>query len=282
MENQGINPFLNYFRQPAIYLTLPSNGRWWPAGSIDLSVNNEVAIYPMSTKDEILLRTPDALMNGQGIVDVIQSCCPSIKNAWYMPSIDTDAMLIAIRIASYGAKMDFDSKCPHCSHDNRHSIDLTSVLAQVTCSDYADLAFYKDLKIKFKPLNYQSMNKNNMSEYSEQKVISVLNNESITAEAKQAEISALIKRVHDLSIETCVNSTEYIEFPDGTRVDNSKYINEFYSNATADLIKLMQENISNFSEKSKLPQYSLQCESCTETYQTSLSFDYSNFFGSGS
>jgi hypothetical protein len=282
MENQGINPFLNYFRQPAIYLILPSNGRWWPPGSIELSNNNEVAIYPMSTRDEILLRTPDALMNGQGIVDVIQSCCPAVKNAWHMPAIDTDAMLIAIRIASYGPNMDFESKCTHCGHNNQHSIDLGAVLSRITCSDYAEEARYKDLKIKFRPLNYQNINKNNMSEYSEQKIISLLNDSTITPEARQTEITALIKRIHQLSIDTCVNSTDYIELSDGTQVDNLDYIREFYSNSSADLIKLMQDNITKFSELSRLQPHTLQCESCTETYQATVSFDYSNFFGSGS
>jgi hypothetical protein len=60
----------------------------------------------MTTKDEITLKTPDALLNGQGVVNVIESCCPAIKDAWAMPSIDVDATLIAIRIASYGNQMD--------------------------------------------------------------------------------------------------------------------------------------------------------------------------------
>ncbi len=34
-----------------------------------------------------------------------------------MPSIDVDATLIAIRIASYGNQMDFTSQCPHCKTD---------------------------------------------------------------------------------------------------------------------------------------------------------------------
>jgi len=282
MDIQSTNPFVNYFRQPAIYLKLPSDGRWWPEGSIDLSNNKELAIYPMSTRDEILLRTPDALMNGQGVVDVIQSCCPAIKNAWTMPSVDTDALLIAIRIASYGSNMDFDSKCTHCGHDNRHSIDLGAVLSNITSSDYSEPILYQDLKIKFKPLSYQVVNKNNISDYSEQKIINLLNDKSISEEERAKEISGVIKRIHNLSINTCVYSTEYIELPTGTRVNDIDYINEFYNNSISSLIKTMQEKITKFSEESKLKPYRLQCESCTEVYETSVSFDYSNFFVSGS
>ena len=101
------NPLAKHFRQPVIYLKLPSGGAYWPDGSIDLPLNNEIPVLAMSTKDEIVLKTPDALLNGQGVVNVIQSCCPNIKDAWKMPSVDVDATIIAIRIASYGNQMDF-------------------------------------------------------------------------------------------------------------------------------------------------------------------------------
>jgi hypothetical protein len=64
----------------------------------------------MTAKDELMLKTPDALMNGQATVEVIKSCVPSIKNPWHMPSIDIDTILIAIRIATYGENMEFSSK----------------------------------------------------------------------------------------------------------------------------------------------------------------------------
>ncbi len=282
MENRNSNPLANYFRQPSIYLSLPSGGRWWTEGSITLSGNREISIFPMSTRDEIILRTPDALMNGQGVVDVIQSCCPEIKDAWKMPGVDTDAILIAIRIASYGPIMDFDSKCSHCGHDNKHGVDLGTVLSSVKCSDYAATTNYKDLKIKFKPMSYSVINKNNMSEYSEQKLINVLSNSDISAENKQNEISELIKRIHDLSIDTCANSTDYIELPNGDRINNKDYITEFYTKSSADLIKLMQSAITQFNEEARIPPYTVQCESCTNAYQVSVSFDYSNFFVNGS
>ena len=100
------NPLAKHFRQPAIYMKLPSQGRFWPSEALNLPATGAIPVYPMTAKDEIVLRTPDALMNGQGIIDVIQSCCPNIVDAWRMPSIDVDAVLVAIRIASYGNQMD--------------------------------------------------------------------------------------------------------------------------------------------------------------------------------
>ena len=62
MQNRT-NPLQKYMRQPAIYIKLPSNGEYWAMNSLEMTVNNELPVYPMSTKDEIAINTPDALMN---------------------------------------------------------------------------------------------------------------------------------------------------------------------------------------------------------------------------
>ena len=100
---ENTNPLNKYFRQAAIHITLPSNGDY-PPHVITPSATGEFPVMPMTAKDEIKFKTPDALMNGQGVVDVIQSCCPDIKDAWQIRSHDLDTILIAIRIATYGER----------------------------------------------------------------------------------------------------------------------------------------------------------------------------------
>ena len=102
----SVNPLLKHFRQPQLYLRLPSQGKFYPAGSIDMPATKELPIYSMTALDEIIWKNPDALLNGQATVDVIHSCVPNIKNAWMIPNIDMDAILIGIRRATYGNFMD--------------------------------------------------------------------------------------------------------------------------------------------------------------------------------
>ena len=92
------NPLASFMRQPKIYIRLPSQGEFWPAGSLAASETGEYPVYSMTAKDELTMKTPDALLNGQATVDMIKSCVPSIVNPWHMPSIDLDAVLVAIRI----------------------------------------------------------------------------------------------------------------------------------------------------------------------------------------
>ena len=84
------NPLKQFFRQPVIYARLPSKGKFYPPGTLDMPANNELPVLPMTAIDEITYRTPDALYNGQATVDVIQSCLPNIKNAWVIPAMDMD------------------------------------------------------------------------------------------------------------------------------------------------------------------------------------------------
>ena len=81
------NPLKQYFRQPSIYIQLPSGGRFYQEGSLEPTANNEYPVLPMTTLDEITYRTPDALFNGNAVNSVIESCIPNIKSAWGMPEI---------------------------------------------------------------------------------------------------------------------------------------------------------------------------------------------------
>ena len=133
---QTANPLKQFFRQPAIYLRLPSEGRHWPNGSLNMPDNKELPVFPMTAIDEITYRTPDAVFNGQAVVNVIQSCVPNIKDAWVVPGVDLNAVLIGIRIASYGHEMEINTKCPNCGHESEFSVDLRMVLDQIKEPDY--------------------------------------------------------------------------------------------------------------------------------------------------
>lgn len=278
MEIQRQNPLAKHFRQPAIYLRLPSDGLWWDDNALVMPANKELPVYPMSTKDEILLRTPDALLNGQGVVDVIHSCLPNIKDAWKMPSVDVDAVLIAIRIATYGNNMNFDSKCTHCNEENTHEVDLGNTLAGLRCPSFDSTLEYHGLKIRFKPQQFFSVNKSNMIEFEEQKLMNVLNAANMNDEDRAKEVSNIMDRLYQFGLTACTNSTDFIELENGTRVDNPEYILEFYQNAESAVIKAIQARISEFTEQAKPDGLNLACQECTKSYKVNLTFDYSNFF----
>ena len=259
------NPLAKHFRTPSIYIKLPSGGSFWKEESLLLPVNGEIPILPMTTKDEIVLKTPDALMNGQGVVNAIESCCPSIKNAWDMPSIDVDAVIIAIRIASYGSSMDFSSTCPHCSTSSDYAIDLTYVLAGAIAPDYGKVVEIDGLKIKLKPQNYHALTAANTVSFKEQQILRTLSaiNED-NKEESQLIFEQHLSQLIDLNIGTLTGSTEFVELEDGSRVSNPDFISEFYKNCDAKIIKKIQAQLQEFNEVGKLKPVTVQCDECTK------------------
>ena len=89
---ENTNPLNKYYRQPSIYITLPTKGRYYSADVYTPTQTGEIPVLPMTAKDEIAFKTPDAMLNGQATVDVIKSCCPNILNPWQLTNYDLDTV----------------------------------------------------------------------------------------------------------------------------------------------------------------------------------------------
>ena len=134
-NNQSLQPkktmLSNWYRQPKIYIRLPSKGEYYAKDALDISTTGDYAVYAMTAKDELMFKTPDALLNGQSTVEVLKSCIPAIQDPWKMPSIDVDAALVAVRIATYGEKMEVSTNCPSCAAENDYEINLNNWLEKL-------------------------------------------------------------------------------------------------------------------------------------------------------
>lgn len=278
MSVNNSNPLSKHFRQPAIYLKLPSQGKFWPNGTLDLPLHGEIPVFPMTAKDEIVLRTPDALINGQAIIDVMQSCCPNIVDGWKMPSVDVDAVLIAVRIATYGSQIDVDTTCPHCGHQQTLGVDLTYMMDNIRVPDYSNKVDFNDLKIKLHPQQYYSVNNANQIRYEEQRIINALANSELSSDIKITEYSNHLSKIVDLNLEILINSTEYVELDDGTIVNEEQYIREFYLNCDASIVHTVQERLTEIAKDSGTPLIQTACPECTKEYSVPMEFDYANFF----
>ena len=121
---ENSNPLNKYYRQPAIYISLPSRGVYYSDQVFQNTETGEIPVLPMTAKDEMAFKTPDAMINGQATVDVIRSCCPNIIDPWQLVNYDMDTVLIAIRIATYGETMDFTATVPVVNEQVNHSVNL--------------------------------------------------------------------------------------------------------------------------------------------------------------
>lgn len=275
-----VNPLAKHFRQPQIYLKLPSKGQWYPAGSLDMPATGELPVYPMTAKDELTLKTPDALLNGQATVDVIQSCLPNIKNAWQVPSVDIDAILIAIRQATYGPEMDLISVCTHCGNKNEHTLNLTALADQIKLPNIEETIKIKDLELFLRPQNYEEFNRASLENYEQQRIISVVNDTTLSEEEKLTRFNQLFKKLLTLTVQTVTSSVGAIKMADGTVVDNREFLDEYFTNCDKDVWNAVKERISQLSDQNPLKKVDVVCdnEECLKTYSTPLIFEAASFF----
>ena len=278
---QSGNPLSGYMRTPQIYLSLPSKGKFWKPGSIDMPANGELPVLAMSTKDELILKSPDALLNGQAVVDVIEHCIPNIKDAWEIPVCDFDVILIGIRIASYGEQMEYTSACPGCSETNEYEIDLRRFIdMQVDISGYDHMTEYRDLRVKLKPATYRAINSNNMEQFEQQRMLAVVNATDLTEEEKLKQFNEVFSKLTGLHVRQMAETVEYIEMPDGTLVSDRLFLNEFIEGADRKIIDVVQKHQKEINDGVPEKNIPTQCPDCQHSYTTPFTFDQSNFFES--
>lgn len=283
LDQPGGNPLGKYFRTPAIQLKLPSGGRYWPPGTLDMPQTGELPVYPMTARDEMIFNNPDALLNGQAVVDVIQSCLPNIRNAWHMPSIDLDAVLVALRIASYGETMDFTSTCSSCGEENTFGTDLRPILDSVQQSPAYDQEYgYQGLSFQFKPQDYTVVNMTNIETFESQRLFSVVNNSEMPDEEKLERVNAIFKKMTEYTVGVISGAIETINTPDGQTVSNKQHIDEFLKNADRKTFKWIQDTITELGSQTGLKPVQITCPECSHNYQVPLTFDNANFFESSS
>jgi len=275
------NPLSQYFRQPSIYIRLPSQGQNYPAGTLVMPANGELPVYPMTAIDEITYRTPDALFNGQATVNVIQSCVPGILDAWAVPGIDLDTILIAIRIASYGHDMEFATTCPACNDTSERTIDLRTMLDALRAPDYTAHVSHGDLEIYFRPLSYKNLNDNSALQYEQQKLLQVIPDSTISEADKMTALTQAFKSLTEITIRSLAISITVIKTPQAL-VSEPAHIEEFLKNCERDLFNQIRDHVLQLREQSELQPLKLECTACNHQYQQALTLDMASFFAPAS
>jgi len=279
--SQNSNPLKQYFRQPSIYINLPSKGTYWPEGALVPTANNELPVMPMTAIDEITYRTPDALFNGQAVVSVIQSCMPNIKDAWNAPVIDINAILVAIRIASYGHELEINTGCPNCNHQEEYSLDLRTVLDQLGAPDFSKTIKHGDLEITFQPITYKRQHETNQEQFAEQRAVATIPNSTLSDEEKMHALTDALKRITELTISALKWSIGSIRTPQAI-VTEPEFIEEFLNNCDRNLFTQIRDRVVELRIVSELRPLKIKCSNCTHEYEQPFTLDMASFFETAS
>lgn len=279
------NPLASFMRQPKIYIKLPSNGNYWPENSLSRTENDEYPVYSMTAKDELMLKVPDAVMSGQAVVDVVQHCIPNIKNAWNIPSIDLDVILIAIRLATYGEKMSTPLSLGTNTDidyvvDLRHVMD--NLLNQIKWEPIIQVN--EELIVYVRPMTYKQISENALKTFETQKIVQLANDDKISDEEKIKIFKESFSKLTEVTIGLVQSSIYKIDSSNGS-TENTAHIKEFLENIDKDMFNTIQKHLDILKEINSIKPIKVPAtkemkdQGYTEdTVEVPLVFDPSTFF----
>jgi hypothetical protein len=283
---ENSNPLGQYYRQPQIYIKLPSGGRYYPKEVFTPTETGEIPILPMTAKDEMAFKTPDAMINGQSTVDVIKSCVPNLLDPWKMVNYDTDAVLLAIRIATYGETMDITFRVPGTEEDQQHSMNLPALLEDIGRIEIADsTTTSKGFKIDIQPLDYKTLTKIQIARFEQQKMYGTIDSSSMTEEQKQTAFAKSFETLNMVNFSLLIDSIKSITTPKGDTVSDRAQIIEFCDKADTKTITEIQEKLSELRLQAQIPPLKIKTteeqikKGAPASFEVPVTFDNSNFFG---
>ena len=269
------NPLEQYFRQPKIYITLPSLGMYSQSGTFNGSSEN-MPVYSMTGMDEIIIKTPDALMSGESNIRIIESCCPSIRNARNLCSLDTNLIFAAIRIATYGNNLELTHTCPKCESINDYQLDLMRIIDFYNNKKYSNKIIVNDLVIKTQPITFQQSIEINIKNFEiQQQIIQTDKIENL--EEKQKIVNRLWNEFATNQQKHYTLSIESVETPSIT-VSERGYIEEWLVNCDSIIVDKIKDYLVNLKTEWDIPRFPVECPNCNHKIELNINLDYSNFF----
>lgn len=277
-KTKSNNPLSAYFREPGIYTKLPSKGYFNPEGTIDFTVNGEVAVYPMTAKDEVWFKNPDALLNGVAIEKVLESCCPEIHDIRNLPINDINVLLLGLRYSSYGKALHLKASCPKCKKENIFAVNIEDLLENISFLKEEYTAKVNSLEISFKPYTYDSMVKATIVTFEEAKVVQLVQNEEISDEERKELVRDSFQRIHNLSIDLMGDSIIHIVMPNGELVEDPNNIKEWLDQIDRKSYVVLKDKFEEINKIGVPSNYHVECEHCKHEFKIDLAYDPATFF----
>lgn len=269
------NPLKKYFRQPKVYINLPSKGIYNKPGTLNGDPAN-VPIFGMTGMDEILIKTPDALLNGEATVKVIESCCPVVQDAWDLCLLDLDVILTGIRIATQGNTMQVSHSCTKCGAVNDYDVELGTVVEHYAKCEYDNKIVLKELAIKIQPLTYKQWTEFQLKNFQLQRQLKQIF-EITDPEQQSALVSEMYTKITAIQTEAVFLQIASVDTGNQV-VEEREFIGEWLANCDKTIFDAVKALVEKNRLAWEIPKINAKCDSCDTENQVSITLDQSSFF----
>lgn len=280
------NPLTQYYRRVKSYIALPSGTSYYDPKVLEFTESGEVAIRAMTSSDEMILKNPDALLNGEAIRQILKSCVVGMNDPDKILINDIDVLLIAIRKVSFGDSTAMELACPKCEHQDTYRVDLDKMLAEM---DLLDAEYPVNLDsgatVFVKPFTYKDSINAATVAFEQQKAVSALEASDMEDRAKLQLFSKSIKSIEKLnynllssSILRIVDAAAGLEFENSPT--NLKFIKDMLHNidiGDVNKIDVLIKEINVIGVRKKL-QAKCTEEACGHEWDADIDLNPSTFF----
>lgn len=281
MEQVRQNPLKGYFRQFKLYLKLPSGTSYYAPGSITFTDMGEVGIMPMSGKDELILKNPDALLNGEALTEVIKSCVPAVSDPRILLTNDIDAIITAIRYATYNDSLETELHCPKCGNDNPFKLDLQFSLDNMTFLEPEYVVNLETgLSVFVKPYSFPELLKGLHAQFEQTKITRALENQEMDDKQKLKLFAHAFKELSNVTYVLMVQSViKVVDESQGVNVDNKDDIKEFLQNIDKKSVDKISDLIKEINLIGIKRTFGAKCVNpkCGHEWENEIDFNPVNF-----
>lgn len=277
MENQA-NPLKQYFRKPGIWIKLPSQGNFYQAKPTEFNDMGEIPVYPMTAKDELMLKNADALLNGSAISGLIKSCAPSILDPVNMPAIDLDAILVAIRRCTYGDKLDISTTC-ECQATNELVIDLNQIIGTIkVVEELQPVELASGIKVYIKPVKVADLLSLNWVQFEQVRNLQIAEQGNADEKTKTDMLQKSYEILTEKNLEIVTNCVDTVLLPDGVAVTDKDNIKEWIVDLSKPDFNAIEKSIMATSTLGIDKTFDVTCRSCNTAYKSAIDLNPTTFF----
>lgn len=276
---QQNNPLKQYFRTFKLYLKIPSGSSYYPASVLEYTDSGEIGVMPMTGKDELAFKNPDALLNGEALIEVLTSCIPALKNPKALLTNDIDALITAIRYATYNDTLETELVCPKCDHDNTFKIDLQYALDNMSMlEDEYIVNLETGLSVFVKPYTFPELLKGLHSQFEQKKLSRAVSSDTISDQQRTEIFLKAFKEIAITKYELMCNGiAKVVDESNNINVTEKKFIKEFLQNIDKKSLDRINDMIEEISKVGIKKTFTAKCEKCEHQWESEIDFNPVNF-----
>jgi T4 bacteriophage base plate protein len=273
------NPLKDYFRIVKMHIRLASAKDYYDSSIVEVNEFGEVGIFPMTGKDELILKNPSGLLNGEAIVSLLNSCVPAVKKPQELLSNDIDVLITAIRHVSFENHLDLDMECPECQHRNTFEMDLAYALENMSFLEKEyPIKLDNGLTLYIRPFRFNDLLTGLHVQFEQAKLARELSDETTTEEEKLAKFGKQYNHITDINIELIGNSIEKIYIEDKKEyITDRTFIAEFLNNCEKGTVAKIDTLLKVINKIGLKKTFTAVCEKCEHEWEADMEFNPVNF-----